>query len=102
MNWKDIFRLEKIVNLFDWTPVAVKAPRPRYEFYKDVGRMLLGYEVEVTYLHHGTEIKLFATDENRLGLVSRKRALMHALSFYSETRNKINNHKRAKNNENKR
>lgn len=99
MKWKDLFGIKKIVYLFDWTPVSVKAPRPRYEVYADVGRVLLGYEVEVTYLHHGTEVKLFATDDNRLGLVSPKRALRRAVAFHKETKAKINKHKRAQSNE---
>lgn len=99
MKWKSLFSIQKVVHLFDWTPVDVKAPRPRYEFYNDAGRVLLGYEVEVTYLYHGTDVKLFATDDNRLGLVSPKRALRRAVAFHKETKEKINKHKRIQSNE---
>lgn len=90
MNWKNIFIVKKIRYLFDWTPLYVKIPKPRYEVYSDAGKVLLGYEVEVKYLHHGVKKLLFPTEENKLGLVSRKRALEKAINFYKTTRTKIN------------
>ncbi len=89
MNWKNLFSIEKIKQKFDWTPVAVKAPRPRYTVYKDVGRILLGYEVEVQYLYHGNKKHLFATDEEKLVLVSSRRALANAICFYKNTKSKV-------------
>lgn len=94
MIWKNLFNLEKIRQKFDWTPVAVKAPRTRYEFYRDTGKVLLGYEVEVEYLYHGTKTVLFATDEDKLGLVPRRRALLNAVDFYRATRKRISEYKK--------
>lgn len=96
MNWKNLFSLEKIKQQFDWTPVAVKVPRPRYETYTDVGPMLLGYEVEVEYLYHGNKTHLFPTDEEKLCLVSRRRALANAISFYKDTRAKVTEYKKGR------
>ncbi|HIS71078.1 MAG TPA: hypothetical protein IAD02_03795 [Candidatus Enterousia intestinigallinarum] len=96
MQWKNIFSWEKIRQHFDWTPVAVRGPRPRYETYNDVGRVLLGYEVEVKYLYHGVKKRMFVTDEEKLGLVSRKRALANAISFYKDTKGKILEYKKQK------
>ena len=88
-RWKNLFSWEGIKQAFDWTPVAVKTPRPCYKTYKDVGRLLLGYEVEVTYLYHGVRKQLFPIDEEKLGLVTQKKALKNAIIFYKKTRNTI-------------
>lgn len=74
---------QRIKNLFDWTPVAVKKPCPKFAEYKDVGVVLLGYEVEVQYLHHGTQHLLFAVDEEKLGLSKPADALKRATNFYN-------------------
>ena len=94
MRWTDLFKANWWWQQFDWTPVAVKAPRPRYEVYKDAGRVLLGYEVEVDYLYHGNQCVLFPTDMEKLGLVTPQRALANAINFYKETRKKVNEYKR--------
>ncbi len=94
MKWKKLFTIEGIRQLFDWTPVAVKAPKPHYAVYVDAGRMLLGYIVEVEYLYHGKQEVFFPTDSEKLGIVSQKRALANAISFYKNTRCKIKAYKK--------
>lgn len=96
MNWHDLFSLEALKRHFDWTPVAVKTPRPKYKYYNDVGRVLLGYEVEVEYLYHGKRAQLFVSDEEKLGIVSRQLALANAISFYRRTKLKISEYKKGK------
>ncbi len=98
MNWKDFLngKICQIKHAFDWTPVAVKAPCRRCEVYKDVGRVLLGYEVEVTYLYHGTKKRLFTTDEDKACIVSRKRALRNAMEFYKTTKERVIEYKKGR------
>ncbi len=86
-NLKDIIRWNAVKKMFDWTPIAVSVPQPRYEEYSDTGRVLLGYEVRVTYLHHGEHTRLFVTLDNS-GRVGRRRALYHAIKYYKNTRDR--------------
>lgn len=93
--------IETIRRKFDKTPVAVKVPCPKYKFYRDKGRVLLGYEVEVEYLYQGNQKMLFSTDEDKLGIVPRQRALANAISFYKETKAKIYNYRKSQKNNQK-
>ena len=70
--------------LFDWTPVAVSAPTPKYYEYHDMGQLFLGYAVSVQYRHHRPREYLFPCDEEKLGLVSRKYAMRRARRFYQQ------------------
>ena len=88
MKWKNLINWHVLRHWFDWTPTDVQVPQPRYEVYKDAGRVLLGYEVQITYRHHGVYTLLFPTTDN-LGEVGRRRALYRAIKFYKSTRNNI-------------
>ncbi len=94
MKWRNLFNLGGFRHCFDWTPIDVKPPRPRYEFYKDVGRVLLGYEVEVEYMYHGKKLRIFSTDTEKLGLVPPHRALENAIIFYRGVRARVTKYKR--------
>lgn len=87
MNVKSL--VAQVKNWFDWTPVSVSVPSELYCVYRDKGRVLLGYEVRVTYLHHGERCYLFAVDEEKLGLVTRDKACANALKFYREKQKQI-------------
>lgn len=82
MNW---------LKLFDWTPVSVKVPYPRFIRSKNRGggRFLLGYVVDIEYLYHGTRSVFFPThdaiDAERRG----RAALASAIKLYRKTRNQI-------------
>ncbi len=88
MNWKNLINWNAVRNIFDWTPVNVLAPQPKYITYNDVGRILLGYEVQVTYRHHGVCKLLFATFDSH-GKIGRRRALYRAIRFYKSTRSNV-------------
>lgn len=102
MKWINLFSATWWKQKFDWTPVAVKTPRPRYEEYKDVGRTLLGYEVEVEYLYHGVQRTLFPTDTEKLCFVTPQKALANAIRFYKETKSKVAQYKKEQQNAYKR
>ena len=87
MNFQAV--VDKVKNYFDWTPVAVSEPVEIYCDYRDKGHVLLGYEVTVTYKHHGTQKHLFVDDEERFCLVSRAQARKNALDFYHEKQRQI-------------
>lgn len=78
-----------IKNWFDWTPVAVSGPVEVYRDYRDKGRVLLGYEVTVTYKYHGEYKYLFADDEDKLCMVSRAHAYNNAVRFCREKKDRI-------------
>lgn len=101
MNWKNLFSWDALKRSFDWTPVSVRPPRARYMYYKDIGKMLLGYEVEVEYLYHGNQKRLFAIDEEKLCLISRRRALSNAVAFYKDMKFKVREYKKGQKNEHK-
>ncbi len=67
--------------MFDWTPAAVKAPRPYYKNVKHGQRVLCGYVVEVQYLYHGVRRILF-TVERHTSLANKQQALVNAVHFY--------------------
>ena len=79
----------KLKKLFDWTPVNVEFPVAEYKLYSDKNRVLLGYNVSVTYQHHGTKTYFFAHDEEKLGLFTKERALERAVSFYESKRKQM-------------
>ncbi len=78
-----------VKNLFDWTPVAVSRPVELYCDYRDKGRVLLGYEVVVTYKHHGQQKYLFSDDEDRMCFVTKARARKIAFDFYKQQLAKV-------------
>ena len=78
--------VNEVKKWFDWTPIAVSEPVAIYRDYLDKGHVLLGYEVTVTYKHHGEHKYLFADDEDKLCFVSRAQAKKNAIDFY---RNKL-------------
>ena len=88
LSWKRLFRWKTVQRVFFFFFVAVAVPQPTYETYSDVGRVLLGYEVAVTYKHHGVYRMFFATSENP-GPASQRAALCRAIKFYKVTRDKI-------------
>ena len=88
MTLSDI--VTKVKNSFDWTPVCVTKPVEVYCDYVDKGRVLLGYEVTVTYKHHCEHKRLFAHDEDRFCIVSRAKARKMALDFYNQMKKQIN------------
>lgn len=81
--------IETLKRVFDYTPVGVSVPKPKFMDYKDVGHVLLGYEVIVKYARHAPRAYLFASDEEKLGLVSQAKALQNARRFYARTILKI-------------
>ena len=87
MTVKDI--LNSVKNWFDWTPVMVSEPVEVYCDYLDKGHVLLGYEVTVTYKHHGQRKYLFADDEDKMCLVSRAQARKMAFDFFSQKQKQI-------------
>ena len=82
MNW---------LKLFNWTPVSVKAPYPRFRkpLIEGGQRFLLGYVVDIEYMYHGTRKVFFRTrdafDAERRG----RAALAGAIKLYRKTRKKI-------------
>lgn len=80
---------EKVRRAFDWTPLSVSLPRAEYRDYRDAGRVLLGFTVVVEYKYHGKQSRLFACDEDKLGLVSRERAYANAVNFYERMQDKV-------------
>ena len=49
----------------------------------------LGYTVRVTYRYHGQRTYLFATDEEKLGLVSHAQAYTKAMRFHDKIQKQI-------------
>ena len=82
-------QIGKFKLLFDWTPLSVSFPAPKYRNYRDVGSVLLGYHVRVRYLYHSPRDFLFTTDEDKLGLISQGRALDNAIKFYEKKQRQI-------------
>lgn len=91
MHWKNIFSLEKIRQQFDWTPVAVRVPRPRFvRMGADNARFLLGYVVEIEYKYHKSKSVFFPAKYNDDTLQRRGSvALRDAISLYRQTKQKI-------------
>ena len=89
MEWKKLFSLKAVKEFFDWTPVSVSLPKPKIIEYKDTGKILVGYEVAVQYLHHGKQVFVFAFDEMKLGLFPRRYALKRAVKFYKDKKKEI-------------
>lgn len=83
------YAIETLKRVFDYTPVGVSAPMPKFMDYRDAGRVLLGYEVVVNYARHAPRAYLFPSDEEKLGLVSQAKALQNARRFYARTILKI-------------
>lgn len=81
MNWKLLFNWSALRYMFDWTPAAVKVPRPYYKNVKHGQRVLCGYVVEVQYLYHGVRLILF-TVERHTSLANKQRVLLDAVHFY--------------------
>lgn len=73
VNWK---------KLFDWTVISVAEPEPSYYDYADRGRMHIGYEVKVTYLHHGEFRAFFGIDRGKFCLCNQGAALRKAKAYY--------------------
>ena len=81
--------ISKVKNWFDWTVVSVSEPVAVYRDYLDKGHVLLGYEVTVTYKHHGERKHLFADDEEKMCFITRERARQMAFDFYREKQQQI-------------
>ena len=81
--------VNNIKKMFDWTPVAVSEPVTIYRDYRDKGRVLMGYEITVTYKYHGERKYLFFDDEDKLCMVSRAQAYKNAVEFYKEKQQQI-------------
>lgn len=93
MNWKNIF--ERVgIRFTRRFPVEVSLPAAEYRFYKDKGDVLLGYSLDVTYSDNKVEHLLFATDEDKLCLVDRRKAFKNACSCYKKVVEKIHKHQR--------
>ena len=81
--------INNIKNWFDWTPVMVSGPVEVYCDYRDKGHVLLGYEVTVTYQHHGERKYLFADDEEKLCMVTCAQARKNAYDFVEAKKKQI-------------
>ena len=79
----------KWTKIFDWTIVDVQEPRPVYHQYNDMGQILTGYAVDVTYLHHGMESLMFGVDTGKFNLASPEYALRRARGYYDHAREHI-------------
>lgn len=90
MNIKDAVKKFKL--LFDWTPVAVTEPVEFYQDYDDKGHMFMGYQVTVTYEHHGKKSYIFAVDENKFFLFPRDWALRRASKFSNMVKKQVQKH----------
>ena len=91
MNIKDAVKKFKL--LFDWTPVSVTEPMELYQEYKDTGRMFMGYQVTVTYKHHGVVDYMFSADEHKFFLFPRQWALKRATKFSNMVKKQLQNHR---------
>ena len=82
MNW---------LKLFDWTPVSVKVPYPRFRkpLIEGGQRFLLGYVVDIEYLYHGTRKVFFRTRDAFDAECRGRAALASAIKLYRKTRNQI-------------
>lgn len=87
MDFKDA--IQKFKLLFDWTPVAVTEPLEFYQDYDDKGHMFMGYQVTVTYEHHGQRSYVFAADENKFFLFPRSWALKRATKFSNMMKERV-------------
>jgi hypothetical protein len=76
-------------NLFDWTPVAVTEPVPDYYEYGDIGKQFIGYNVVVTYKHHGVKTYSFSCDTDKLGFADREWAKRRADKFYAKMQKQV-------------
>ena len=86
MNWRKIF---------NWTPVTVKVPYPRFSI-RGNKRFLLGYVVEIEYKYHGLWPVFFEAHNNLNNPTQRgSAALRDAIILYKRTKNTIyeNNNK---------
>lgn len=86
MDLKQAF--EKFKLLLDWSVVDVSEPVPYYKNYVDRGRMLRGYNVRVTYQHHGVREYLFSCDD-KFGLLTSELAKKQAECFARKKRENI-------------
>ncbi len=75
--------IKNLRHIFDWTVVEVSNPQPYSRFYKDMGDFFLGYKVTVKYKYHGDYEYIFPVDD-KIGLVSKERALKRAINFYKQ------------------
>lgn len=81
-------KFNEFKRLFDWTVVDASEPIAYYVDYKDKGHMLLGYQVQVTYKHHGVREYLFVVD-HKFGLVSENMAKKRAERFAKQKQEKM-------------
>ncbi len=86
MGIKDCIKKFKL--LFDWTVVDVAEPVAIYRDYRDKGQVLLGYNVSVTYKHHGVQNVSFFVDD-KFGLLTAEIAKKRAECFALKQKSKI-------------
>lgn len=77
--------LKNLRHLFDWTVLDVSEPAAYQKTYTDVGNLLLGYQVTVTYKYHGVYEYIFPVD-NKVGLITPERAFKRAQNFCNQKR----------------
>lgn len=99
MVWKNLFFINALRTAFlGSTPVAVELPKAVYMDFKDAGRLLMSYEVEVKYDNNVKRVFTFSVEERKLGIVPRRVALKRAIDFYRKKKAEIEkNNKKAVN-----
>lgn len=91
---------EFIDNIFNNPPIDVCLPRAFTVFYRDVGKRVEAYTVEVTYKNDKHKEFTFPVDNDHWQLVSSDRAYKRAMCFYRRQRAKVRAYQRLHRNEN--
>ncbi|MDE6477955.1 MAG: hypothetical protein K2L95_03030 [Alphaproteobacteria bacterium] len=79
----------KISKLFDWSVASITEPVPVFQPGRDQAQMLKGYELTVTYVHHGTEKCMFSVDGEKFKLATPEYALYRARGFYNHVKKQM-------------
>ena len=94
-------KIEYFINiLFRDEAIRISKPKKWIVKYKDVGRRLEGYIVDVTYRYAGKQQKIFNIDNDHLELVSQSEAFNAAQNFYLKVREEIKQRQSKQKNEN--
>lgn len=94
MEWKNLGGIKNFFkSIFVTNPIAVDAPKAVYMDFKDAGRVLMSYDVEVKYEDDVKRTFSFSVEERKLGLSPRRRALKRAIDFYRKKKIEIEKNK---------
>ena len=87
-------------NIFSPTPIDVCLPLAFTVFYRDVGKRVEAYTVEVTYKSGKHKEFTFPVDNDHWQLVSSSRAYKRAMDFYRRQRVRVRAYNKLHRNEN--